>query len=257
MRIACPSCRKVFTLDDARLPAKPATMKCPSCGSGIPVSPPAGNVGAKKAEGGGNGGPAESRSAAPERPGSPALPEPGTEGWERLKREVAAAVLEQLGVEIKGGSGGALAGEDDDLRALVCEDEALFQLAISEAVEKLGFRPEVASSKKAALDALEKKSYSLVTVDNRLPDDPEGGYGILQHINLLPPELRRSMFVAFISADLSTMDTNSAFILGANITVAKKDVKKLDKVLAQGIREHESKYRLFREVEEEIQRLQS
>ncbi len=256
MRIACPSCRKVFTLDDARLPEKPTTMKCPSCGGGIPVAPPAVKAGSGKAGGDRNGGPAEESAAVPERPKTAALPAPGTDGWERLKREVTAAVLEQLGVEVKGGSDGSL-GVDEDRRALVCEDEALFQLAISEALEKLGYVPEVASSKKAALEALEKKSYSLITVDNRLPDDPEGGYGILQHINLLPPEVRRSMFVAFISADLSTMDTNSAFILGANITVAKKDVKRLDKILAQGIREHESKYRLFREVEEEIQRLQS
>ena len=256
MRIACPSCRKVFTLDDARLPEKPATMKCPSCGGGIPVAPPAEKAGSEKAAGDLNGGPAERSAAVPECPKTAALPAPGTDGWERLKREVAAAVLEQLGVEVKGGSDGSPGDEDDDRRALVCEDEALFQLAISEALEKLGYRPEVASSKKAALDALEKKTYSLITVDNRLPDDPEGGYGILGHINLLPPELRRSMFVAFISADLSTMDTNSAFILGANITVSKKDIKRLDKILAQGIREHESKYRLFREVEEEIQRLQ-
>ncbi len=256
MRIACPSCRKVFTLDDARMPRKPTTMKCPSCGGGIPVAPPAEKADSENTEGPQNGGHAEGAAGAPVQPEATALPAPGSDGWERLKREVAAAVLEQLGVEVRGGQAGALGGDDDDRRALVCEDEALFQLAISEALEKLGYRPEVASSKKAALDALQKKSFSFITVDNRLPDDPEGGYDILQHINVLPPEVRRSMFVAFISADLSTMDTNSAFILGANITVAKKDVKKLDKILAQGIREHENKYHLFHEVEEEIQRLQ-
>jgi len=260
MRIACPSCRKVFSVDEDRLPRKPATMKCPACGGAIPINlesqvpppgpPRAADTGAAPTAGGDGG------NSSLDGPGGDLVP--GSERWERLKREVAASVLEQLGVQVKTGDDGGPGEDGDEGRAaLVCEDEALFQLAVSEALEKLGYRPEVASSKKTALDALQKKSFALVTVDNRLPDDPEGGYGILRQINVLPPEMRRKMFVAFISADLTTMDSNSAFILGANLTVAKKDIKRLDKILAQGIREHERKYHLFREVEEEIQRTDS
>lgn len=91
-----------------------------------------------------------------------------------------------------------------------------------------------------------------MTVDNRFPDDPDGGYKILQAINALPPDRRRKLFVAFISADLATMDLNSAFILGANLTVGKKDVRRLDKILSEGIREHDRRYRVFFQVEQEV-----
>ncbi len=90
-------------------------------------------------------------------------------------------------------------------------------------------------------------------MDNRLPDDPEGGTQILQAINAMPPDQRRRMFVAFISADLGTMDTQSAFVLGANLTVGKKDLRKLDKILHQAIREHDRIYNIFRSVHDELQ----
>jgi CheY-like chemotaxis protein len=168
---------------------------------------------------------------------------------------VAALVLGHLGVEA---SRLRDLEEDGDVplekTALVCEDEALFQVAISEALEKLGFQVETAKSKQESLEALGRKSFGLVTVDNRFPDDAEGGYAILQQINAMNPEVRRRMTVAFISADLSTMDTQSAFILGANLTVSKKDVRRLDQILLQGIREHRNAYKVFQEVQEEILR---
>jgi CheY-like chemotaxis protein len=138
--------------------------------------------------------------------------------------------------------------------ALVVDDESIFQLAISEALQSLRYRVETAPDKKTALDMLSRKAYDLVTVDNRLPDDPEGGTQILQSINAMPPDQRRRMFVAFISADLSTMDTQSAFVLGANVTVGKKDIRRLDKILQQAIKEHDKIYNIFRAVHEELQR---
>lgn len=173
--------------------------------------------------------------------------------WERLKQEVAAEVLKHLGVKVSDSDSD---DEDDPGRqkALICDDEEIFQTAIRTAVKRLGYRAEVAPDCGAALDKVMSGSYDLVTVDNRFPDNPEGGLQILQAINALPPDNRRNMFVAFISADLATMDTNSAFILGANLTVSKKDIRRLDKVLSEGIREHDRVYKLFHQVHEEIHR---
>ncbi len=255
MQIACPACKKVLSVDEAKLPAKPVLVKCPACGSGISVGPP----------------PPGAQSSAPP-PVSPEPPAggsvegqaqpnhpdiiPGSPQWERLKREVAGEVLRQLGLApSKASLNGEGWGEEERERAaLICEDEALFQVAISESLQQLGLRVELATSKAAALSALARQHYDVVTVDNRFPDDNEGGYQILQAINALAPDVRRKMFVAFVSADLSTMDTSSAFILGANLTVSKKDVRRLDKILAQGIRDHERAYRVFYQVEEEIQK---
>ena len=42
------------------------------------------------------------------------------------------------------------------------------------------------------------------------------------------------------------MDTQSAFVLGANLTVGKKDIRRLDKILQQAIKEHDKIYNIFR-----------
>ena len=237
MQITCPKCQKSFLLDDAKVPAKPVTIKCPSCAGPIPVVPPAPQPEA----------PAEASAGSGLAPGSPA--------WERLKREVAADVLRQLGIHVQRSPEGEASDLEDDRRlALVCEDEALFQVAVSEALGKLGFRCELAATCEAALAMAPRGFYDVITVDNRFPDDPEGGYKILQAVNALQPDQRRKMYVAFISADLSTMDTQSAFALGANLTVSKKDIRKLDKILREGLEAHRRLYRVFFQAQEDLQK---
>ncbi len=252
MKVACPGCSRAFTVDEAKLPRGPVVLKCPACGGRIPLPPPPAAAVPEPPE---PAAPAPSPPPAAETPPPPALPEAGGPAWERLRREVTREVLRSLGLHAaaeEGEEGGL--GTEGEKEALVCEDEALFQVAISEILERMGYKVELASTREAALTALRTSRYDLVTVDNCFPDDPEGGYAILQAINGLPPEVRRRMFVAFVSVDLSTMDTRSAFILGANLTVSKKDVKRLDRILAEGMRAHEKLYRVFRQVEEELQR---
>ncbi|MGC8724276.1 MAG: response regulator [Acidobacteriota bacterium] len=256
MQIACPACKKVLSVDESKLPPKPVLVKCPACGSGIPVGPPPHGAQAAAPPPLPSEPPAGASTEGPAQPNHPEIA-PGSPQWERLKREVAAEVLRQLGLTpAKASLNGEGWGDEEERErtALVCEDEALFQVAISESLQQLGLKVELATSKAAALSALAHQRYDVVTVDNRFPDDNEGGYQILQAINALAPDARRKMFVAFVSADLSTMDTSSAFILGANLTVSKKDVRRLDKILAQGIRDHERAYRVFYQVEEEIQK---
>jgi predicted Zn finger-like uncharacterized protein len=244
MRIECPDCHKAYNLPEEKLPKTASLFKCQGCGGKIPVAPPA--------------------AAAPEAPAAPPTPADAPTGngsstslipedaMANLRRQVTQELLRTLGLKVPDGSSEAEA-EDDKPVGLVCEDEELFQGVIGDALQKMGYRVELASTVKAAIDRLQVGTYATVTVDNRFPDDPEGGYKLLQIINNLPPERRRKMFVAFISADLATMDLNSAFILGANLTVGKKDIKRLDKILHDGLREHNRRYRVFFQVEEEVQ----
>jgi|WetSurMetagenome_2_1015567.scaffolds.fasta_scaffold86328_2 predicted Zn finger-like uncharacterized protein len=249
MQIACPSCKKTILLEDSKIPAGAFKLKCPNCATSIPVSP--GGLAPQPpppppaaADDGSDGSVQAAMSAAGLEPGTPL--------WERLKHEVAHQVLWHLGV-VKYREDDEEDEEENKRQALVVEDEAIFQQAITEALRSLRYRVEVVDDKQKALDVLSRRTFDLVTVDNRLPDDPEGGYQVLQAINALPPDQRRRMFVAFISADLGTMDTQSAFVLGANLTVGKKDLRRLDKILQQAIKEHDKIYHIFRGVHEELQ----
>lgn len=254
MQIACPTCKKAFSLDDAKVPDHPFAVKCPSCQGRIAVAPPPRSA-----------APAEHPQSTPEMPAAPQPSSAKADAtevpaamrgpeWERLRKEVTFELLKSLGIKapmemVQGEDGYAEAP-----MALVCDDEALFQEAIREALAKLGYKVDVAPSVQVATELLRKQTYEIATVDNRFPDDPDGGFRILQEINGLAPDRRRKMFVAFVSADLNTMDTNSAFILGANLTVSKKDVKRIERILVQGRVEHERLYRVFHQVREEIEK---
>jgi CheY-like chemotaxis protein len=255
VQVSCPSCKKMFGLDDSKAPKKPVTMKCPSCGGAIPVMPPASAAQSAPQE-------AAAQATVPPAPAVPGaeVPEParpwshGGPEWERMKQEVTREVLRNLGVQVSESEGGEEGEEDGRLRALVCDDEEMFRTAICAALTQFGYKVETAPSVAAALEQIQKGTYDVVTVDNRFPDDPEGGYQILQAINALPSDVRRKMFVAFISADLATLDLQSAFALGANLTIAKRDVRRLEKIMNDGIKEHDKLYRVFYKVQEEIQK---
>ncbi|MCX7830408.1 MAG: response regulator [Acidobacteria bacterium] len=178
----------------------------------------------------------------------------GEDAIAKIKEELIKEIFSLLPINLpkKGDRKGYLS--DEKPRALICEDEQIFQEALKESISRLGYETEIAPSSKMACEILKKNDYDLVTVDNRFPDDAEGGFKILASINSLPPEKRRKMFVAFISADLATMDTNSAFVYGANLTVAKKDIKKIEAILSQGMEENEKRYRTFFEVLEDVKR---
>ena len=237
MKVNCPSCRKEFNVDEGKLPEGRVTLKCPSCSSKITI----------KGKGAGKVGAVKSASSS-------ALPPVNSPEWTTLKRQVLREVFLHMGLDIPSDMKGDGSGENSGSRALVCEDERLFQETVASTLRKLGYKVEIATDKAASLKALQQKNYDIVTVDHCFPDDKEGGFEILKLINGLPPETRRRMFVAYISADLATMDTNSAFILGANLTVSKKDIKSLDKILTKGMQEHEKLYSVFTLVEEELQR---
>lgn len=253
MQIACPTCKKAFSLDDTKVPDHPFAVKCPSCQGRIAAVPPPRAAASPEAAQLPSEAPVPPETA-PERAEVPDAPA-GMRGpeWERLRKEVTFELLKSLGIKAPM----EMQAEDpyaEAPMALVCDDEILFQDVIREALTKLGYKVDVASSVPIAMDLLRKQVYEIVTVDNRFPDDPEGGFRILQEINGLLSDRRRKMFVAFVSADLNTMDTNSAFILGANLTVSKKDVKRIERILVQGRVEHERLYRVFHQVQEEIER---
>ena len=229
MQIKCENCQKVFIIDETKYEKLPEAIKCPSCKNPINLTK-------------------EKKVADPD-------PKSDTNLLvQKVKEEVLKELLALLPLKVQKGIGGGLGLDGDKPKVLVCEDEPLFYEILKTSLSKLGYDVEVATASRMACEMIKKNEYTIITVDNRFPDDEEGGFQILSTINGLPPDKRRKIFVAFISADLATMDTNSAFVYGANLTVSKKDIKKIDSIIAQGLEEHSKRYRTFFEVLEEVKR---
>jgi len=248
MQIECTACKKSFVIDDAKVPAGSFAVKCPSCKEKIAVRGP--------------GAPKEPQPQAP-----PPVPEgtkaaegtlaPGSKSWERLVRDVSREVLRNMGVAHL--AHGSMDGEEDFERertALVCEAEPSSFETIASTLRKMGYAVHHADMSQKGVEMIQKNPYALATIDIQFPDDSEGGYKILQAANGLLSARRRDLFAAIVSADLATMDMNSAFILGANLTVSKNDLERLGAILTKAVQEHEKKYQIFHQVEDELEEQQ-
>ena len=132
-------------------------------------------------------------------------------------------------------------------KALICDDDQMIRQAIKAGVESLGYVVDEASTIEQSLDFLKQADidYDLILIDKVFPDDAEGGYKILSKVATLPLDIRRQIFVAFISGDLKSGDPTSAFLMGANIVVNKKDLKQLPAILKEELAEYKRLYRVF------------
>ncbi len=132
-------------------------------------------------------------------------------------------------------------------KALVCDDDKMVREMIKDSVASLGYEVEEAPTLKESLAALEKPNveYNLILIDKVFPDDPEGGYQILSKIATLSIDVRRDIFVVFISGEMKSCDASSAFLMGANAIINKDDLSKLKPILNEEIGNYERLYQAF------------
>ncbi len=249
MIITCQNqgCNFDIQIDDKNLPDKPVRISCPKCKSPNTIYP--------------------SKSAKSEGVAKATVETPGDSS---LKEDILLAVDERLNAlrneilsRIKGGvseSGHAGSGAESSTnvsagslekpglkKALICNSEDSSRALMKQATAKLGFVTDEASTVENALQALSKQNldYGLILVEKVFTGDPEGGYKIIGKLSSLPIDVRRKIFVLFISTDLKTNNSSSAFLLGANGTMNKKDINRLPAIVEDGMQNYENLYSVF------------
>ena len=234
MKVKCQNekCGYVINIPDSKIPNRPVKIACPKCKSANLIKPPASS--GKPAAGSG--------------------PQAG------LEAKIMGALEQRLAAfrsEVMTGAGamrGVVAPESGGVltdkgikKALICDDDAMVRQVMKDSVAKLGYATEEAPTIEKALESLShvEIGYSLILIDKVFPDDSEGGYKILSKVATLPLDIRRKIFVVFISGDMKSGDANAAFLMGANTVVNKKDIKRLPAILKGEMAEYERLYRVF------------
>ncbi len=233
MNVSCPHCQAAVRIDSAHLPSGgQARVGCPHC--------------KKPFEVGGSEGPAPPAGA-------------DAEAWLRGELEkVKQEIKQELLMELLGGSQHAVAPSSGGSRsrrnkqALVCEDDQAFAAQLAATLKGLGYETEVVPDVDGAIKLLERHEYAVVAIEQTLAGDTQGGLKVIEWINRRPGPERRSMFVAYVTAETQSMDTGSAFIAGANLTVNKADVSRLPTILQKGLEERDELYRVFDEVSDAV-----
>ena len=252
MIIPCQNahCGFNINLSDDKIPDKPMKVPCPRCKYPNPILPLNKSVGSKRGEQSQNTGTSANNGSS-------------------LKSEIINIIEEKLTMlrhEIRDELGSAPAStEKDELqeekpqemlagagsdKALICDDNTLIRTQIKDSLSELGFKSEEAKTVEEAIVMIKNASatdqhYTMMLIDKVFPGDDEGGYKILNEIASLPLHIRRRCFVAFVSAQLRTNDASTAFLMGANTVINKKDLPKLQMILKEETAQYENLYKVF------------
>jgi len=228
MKVNCQNekCGYVIDIPDSKLPNRPVKIACPKCKSANLIKPPV----------------------------VPGMPAAGSDPQAGLEAKIMGALEQRLATfrrELISGNGvvqGAVSLESGTVladkgikKALICDDDMMMRKAIKDKAVSLGYKADEAPTIEKALDILSHAEigYSLILIDKVFPDDSEGGYKILSKVATLPLDVRRKIFVVFISGDMKSGDANAAFLMGANTVVNKKDLNRLPAILKEEMAEYE------------------
>jgi predicted Zn finger-like uncharacterized protein len=192
----CPQCSQRIVIDDAKVPDRPFSVKCPKCqgvvtvagwgaGPGVAAPPPP---------------PAE---PAPAPPSAPAADEVRTQMMTQIRRELSG-------------------GEAHTVRALVSFPDHSPAAAVTPLLTRLGYVVDSAEGHEDAARLIEQGVYSMVAT-TRVQAPPGKGEPLYQRICRLSPEARRRIFLILVGDEFKSGDGTQAFVALADLVLSTRD----------------------------------
>jgi len=250
----CTSCAQRIVIDDAKVPDRPFSVKCPKCqtvvrfpgkgaapvvsaaGTGTfesklpagayPAAPTSAYPAYPSASGAVTAAPSAAPAAAPPAPS----PEPASE-------EIRAVMMAQLRREMSIGEGKIVG------RAMVALPDRAQAGAMALPLGRVGYQVDTVENTDEGARLLEQGVYDLV-VATRLPAAP-GRESLYQRLNRLSPERRRRLFLVLVGDEFKTGDGTQAWAMMADLVVNTRDVGTSDSVLLPTLAERSRLYQVF------------
>jgi predicted Zn finger-like uncharacterized protein len=227
MQALCPSCSNKIVIDDARVPDRAFSVKCPKCQNTV------------KFPGKGQGA-AAAVPAAP-APATPPAAEPSGGGGYNTD-EMRAQMMAQLRREMTlGGGEGAHSGE----RALVALPDRGLAGNIALMLTRLGYAVETLDDWEEGARLLEQGVYNVVVT---APAAGAGGKeSLYQKALRINPEARRRLFIVLIADNLKTGDGTQAFVLQGDLVVSSREAANADVIFRNTLSERTRIYSVYLE----------
>ena len=258
MILACPQCAARLQLDDAKVPARPFTVRCPKCQQTVNVQPPTPADSACLSSDGDLPAAApsrvESRAASASIPAFKLDPPADKAGkaeddlaedkadivrlLARLLREGATAAM----MEATGKAGHRPAWERRTV--LICADEAQ-QGLVAQVLMRANYEVFIATDTREAIERMRAGRIDIVILEPEFDQIEKGAAFITREINSLRPAERRRLFFVQLSSAARTADQHAAFINHVNFILNPADVEDLPHKLENAIRDHDELYRDF------------
>jgi predicted Zn finger-like uncharacterized protein len=254
----CTNCAQRIVIDDAKVPDRPFSVKCPKCQtvvrfSGKGAAPvvsaagtgsfasnlPAGAYPAAPATSAFPAYPAAPAGASTAAPGSAPTPPPvvAMPPVAPASDEMRATMMAQLRRELSIGEGKP-AG-----RAMVALADRTQAGAIALPLGRLGYQVDTVDNPEEGARLLEQGVYDLV-VATRATAAP-GRESLYQRLNRLSPDSRRRIFVVLVGDEFKTGEGAQAWAVMADLVVAVRDIPTADSVLLPALAERTRLYQVF------------
>ena len=227
MQTSCPNCSNRLVVDDAKVPATPFMLKCPKC-QGMVKLPGKGSQPAPSAAAPA-GAPPAARAAAPTPAPQPAMPAAPASGSPFAPLGPIPAPPNPIG------------------KAIVAIPAADVATAVGTVLARLGFLVEGFDGADDKLLKLQQGDYAIIaTPRNGIAEDKS----VYRMVQVLPPEIRRRVFLVLTGEDVQTGDGTTAFALQADLLLNPKDAPQSDRLFAQTLHERRRVYQTYWDTED-------
>ncbi|MGA9996675.1 MAG: zinc-ribbon domain-containing protein [Pyrinomonadaceae bacterium] len=245
MIIVCSQCSTRLQLEDAKIPVRAFTIRCPKCNHNINAQPPAG-MADRSAMAVGNSPSTEHLRF--ERP----VPAPAfklvSDGEETVAEGVESnELLSMMKMLLHRGS--PASGKQvsqarpawDQRRVLVCVTPAHAE-TIARALTEQGYQVFVAENTTQAVERMREERMDVVILDPEFDPVEQGAAFVTREVNTLRPVERRRLFFMHLNASVRTLDSHAAFLHNVNLVVNPVDIESLPLALERGLREFNELY---------------
>ncbi len=228
MQANCTSCAQRIVIDDAKVPDRPFSVKCPKCQTVVrfPGKGAAPVVSAPGTSSFASNLPAGAYPAAPPTSAFPAYPAaPGAAS--------AAAPGSAPAPPPAAATGPAAASSGDRAQAG----------AMALPLTRVGYQVDTVDNPEEGARLLEQGVYDLVVATRAAAGS--GRESLYQRLSRLSPEGRRRIFVVLVGDEFKTGDGTQAWAVMADVVVAARDIPNADAVLLPALAERTRLYQVF------------
>jgi predicted Zn finger-like uncharacterized protein len=229
VQATCPQCSQKIAIDDAKVPDRPFSVRCPKCQAVVKLP-------GKAAE-----------ASSPTYTPSPASP-PAVPAAAPMSDEVRSQLMAQLKREMHAG------GEEGGVeKALVVFPDAAQGAGIAQTLARLGYAVETVDDFDEGARMLEQGAYTVVSTARvgAQPGKPESLY---QRMLRLSPEARRRVFVILVGDEFRSGDSTQGFATLADLVLHTKDAPAADGYIKAY---QTARRRLFQPMEEARKRVEN
>lgn len=136
---------------------------------------------------------------------------------------------------------------DENTRtALLCIRDGSIRQTVEKSLQYHGYYTITVEDAETALTRMKYHLFDVIVVaDNFEPLSTNTPATILNHLKHLDIASRRKSFLVLISGRFRTMDRLMAFHESVNLIVSRDNIADVDKILSQGLKEHQQFYGVF------------